>query len=264
MYGAATETRIRAAIERRYRLLPYLYTVFEEASRTGLPVLRPLWLEYPSDAQSRQNAAVFLLGRDLLVAPKLVAGHVGYDVSLPQVDWYDTSTGALVARGGHVQVPASDDGVRLFARAGAIIPTQPVVQDSDEAPRGPLQIDVWPGAECSGALYLDDGHSFAFESGASRRVQYACSVVAKSIRVSSSSSSSGPFATWWSATTIVIHGVPHAPQAVLDSASVALLSEYDAEHHFGYRAPPGTGASARLVRSAVSLSKHVSRMPRSE
>ena len=229
VYGAATESRIRAAIERRYRLLPYLYTVFEEASRTGLPVLRPLWLEYPNDAQTARNSTVFLLGRDLLVAPKLVTGRVGYDVSLPHADWYDARTGALIAGGGHVQVTASDDSVRLFARAGAIIPSQPVVQDSDEAPRGPLQIDVWPGAECDGALYLDDGHSFAFKSGASRRINYACSTAAQSMRVSSASL--GPFPTWWTATTVVIHGLPHAPQAVLDEAGSTLANEYDAEHH---------------------------------
>ncbi|HEY1533611.1 MAG TPA: glycoside hydrolase family 31 protein [Polyangiaceae bacterium] len=229
VYGAATEARIRAAIERRYRLLPYLYTVFEEASRTGLPVLRPLWLEYPNDTVSAGNSAIFLLGRDLLVAPKLVPGRVGYDVSLPHADWYDTTTGALIAGGGHVQVSASDDSVRLFARAGAIIASQPVVQDSDEAPRGPLHLDVWPGAECDGALYLDDGHSFAFKSGASRRIKYACGADAKGIRVSSASS--GPFPTWWSATTVVVHGVPHAPHAVLDAMGATLISEYDAEHH---------------------------------
>jgi alpha-glucosidase len=229
VYGRATEARIRSAIERRYRLLPYLYTVFEESARTGMPVLRPIWLEYPRDAANLTNAAIFLLGRDLLVAPKLSAGNLGYDVSLPEVGWYDTVTGSLIERGGRAKIPPSNDSVRLFARAGAIIPTQAVVQSTEDVPRGPLQIDVWPGGECAGALYLDDGHSFAFQSGASRRIEYACEADSARIRVHSTSR--GPFPTWWSATTLVIHGVLRAPHAAVDSAGGELPSAYDAEHH---------------------------------
>jgi alpha-glucosidase len=229
VYGATTEARIRSAIERRYRLLPYLYTVFEESARTGMPVLRPIWLEYPRDTANLTKATLFLLGRDLLVAPKLTAGNVGYDVSLPEAGWYDTATGSLIERGGHTQIPPSNDSVRVFARAGAIIPTQPVVQSTEDAPHGPLQIDVWPGSECVGALYLDDGQSFAFRGGASRRVEYACDV--DSARIGVHSASHGRFPTWWSATTLVIHGVLRAPRAAVDSAGSELPSAYDAEQH---------------------------------
>ncbi len=246
VHGAATLARIRSAIERRYRLLPYLYTVFEEASRTGLPVLRPLWLEYPSDAASQRNAQSFLLGSDLLVAPKLVEGNVGYTVQLPARGWYDTVTEELLQSGGAVQVPASADSVRVFVRAGAIIPEQPVVQFADQAPTGPFTLDAWPGAPCSGALYLDDGQSFAFQNGVSRRIGYECRLDQGSFSVSSHSV--GSFPTWWQETSLIVHAAPHAPRAVRDAAGSPLEHRYDAQRHTVTVRLPGASAdwSARV------------------
>ena len=229
VHGSASEARIRTAIERRYRLLPYLYSVFEESARTGIPVLRPLWLEYPEDADTSDNARAFLLGADLLVAPKLVEGDVGYEVRLPHAAWYDTVTESLIAQGGPVQVPASTESVRLFARAGAIIPTQPLVQNTGQTPVGPLELDVWPGSACSGSLYLDDGQSFAYESGASLRVTYTCVSDASGIELRSAAS--GGFPPWWQETSIVVHGVRHAPRAVTTATGAALSHEYDANRH---------------------------------
>jgi len=224
--GPATEARIRSAIERRYRLLPYLYTVFEEATRTGLPVMRPLWLEYPSDASASTNDRAFLLGRDLLVAPKLVEGSAPWQVMLPAADFWDTSSGLLVQGGGAVTVtPAVDESVRVFARAGAIVPQQPVTQSADVAPTGPLTLDVWPGAECTGALYLDAGEGYGYQSGELRRLTFTCQPSASGISVSASSS--GAFATWWSSTEVLVHGVPRMPTTV-DAGGVEPPWQYDA------------------------------------
>lgn len=60
-------TLIREAIHTRYALLPYFYTLFYEASVSGLPLMRPLWLEYPTETESFAIEDEFLLGRDLLV-----------------------------------------------------------------------------------------------------------------------------------------------------------------------------------------------------
>ena len=247
VHGAVSEARIRKAIERRYRLLPYLYTVFEEASRTGLPVLRPLWLQYPGDAASEHNANSYLLGADLLVAPKLVAGKVAYIVQLPPSGWYDTESEALIANGGPVSVAASNDSVRLFARAGAIIPKQPLVQHTDQAPNGPLELDLWPGESCSGSLYLDDGRSLDYQRAAFRRVSYACRAHDAGIDISAQST--GPLATWWSSTELVVHGLRRAPSSVADAQGVALRHDYDAKHRRSIVHLAGSSAdwSVRLV-----------------
>ncbi len=246
VHGPAVEARIRAAVERRYRLLPYLYSAFEETSRTGMPVLRPLWLEYPSDPSSPNNAAVFLVGRDLLVSPKLVAGRVGYSAELPHTDWWDTETETLVAGGGHVQIPASETSVRVYARAGAIIPTQPLVQTTAQTPTGALQLDVWPGAECSGSLYLDDGHSFAYVNGQARRLSFTCQVTANGISVSASSQ--GDYPVWWSSVLINVHGARPPRHEAVDSASKPLLTRYDAARHV---------ASVQLTDPSVAWTTHL-------
>jgi len=247
VYGPAEEARIRAGIERRYRLLPYLYTVFEEAARTGLPVMRPLWLEYPADESTYTNDTAFLLGADLLVSPKLVAGTAPWNVVLPAVDWWDTSSGVLVAGGGMVTVtPAAEESVRLFARAGAIIPQQPVTQSADVVPSGPLTLDVWPGGQCSGALYLDAGDGYAYQMGNLRRVTFLC--VASASGISVSSSSSGTYATWWNSTQVVLHGVPHAPIAV-DSGGMTPSWQYDSTSQALTMTLPGDAADWTLSAS---------------
>lgn len=227
LLGPAVEARLRRAIERRYRLLPYLYTAFEEASRTGLPVMRPLWLEHPADATTLRNDGAYLLGRDLLIAPKLVAGSAPYAVTLPQGAWWDTLTGDAVAGGSVTVTPPADDSVRIFARAGAIVPSQPLTQMAGATPQGALTVEVWPGEDCSGSLYLDDGSSFAFQRGDLRRVAYACQPAADGIAVTSASS--GRFPTWWSATRLVIHGASRP--ASVTGASGPLPWSYDGVAH---------------------------------
>jgi alpha-glucosidase len=229
LFGAAIEARARKAVERRYRLLPYLYTSFEEAARTGAPVMRPLWLEYPNDSTTYGVDNAYLLGRDLLVAPRLVAGNGRYRVTLPTgaAGWYDTETFALVPGGVHeIESPAADS-VRLFARAGAIIPEAPVVQNTQQLPQGPLTLTVWPGADCSGSLYLDDGATFAFQVGKFRRVRLTCEQSEKWFSVQGSST--GDFAPWWKELRLVLHAVPRAPQTVVDESGANLPHVYDAE-----------------------------------
>jgi alpha-glucosidase len=212
LLGPAVEARLRKAIERRYRLLPYIYTLFEETSRTGLPVMRPLWLEYPTDATTYTNEKAFLLGRDLLIAPKLAAGSDPYTVRLPAAAWWDTTTGELIRSGGDVTVtPPADDSIRIFARAGAIVPSQPLVQTAGNAPQGALSLDIWPGEDCRGSMYLDDGQSFAYRRGSKTRVSFTCTASAAGIRVTARAD--GHFPGWWTSTRLLIHGAS-APSSV--------------------------------------------------
>jgi alpha-glucosidase len=158
----------KTTVELRYRLLPQLYSVVEESSRTGLPVMRPLMLEYPEDAQTHGRGDQFLVGTDLLVAPVLVEAATSRDVYFPQGEWIDFHTGARLAGGKAHKIDAPLHRLPIFVRAGSIIAMQPIVQHTGEMAAQPIIFRAFPDAQgrATGTLYDDDGESMAYRDGA--------------------------------------------------------------------------------------------------
>ena len=89
LHNAEVEPICRDYLNLRYQLMPYTYTVTREAHDTGLPLMRALWLHYPTDATAVDRGDEFLWGRDLLVAPVVEKGAKSREVYLPAGDWYD-------------------------------------------------------------------------------------------------------------------------------------------------------------------------------
>ncbi len=164
-YGNRKEEINRKMIELRYRLLPYLYNAFHEAAETGLPVMRALLLDYPSDSRAISQEGEFLFGDDLLVAPVVKDGEIEQGVYLPTGVWYDYWTGRRFTGPASVTAEAALDRIPIFVRGGAIIPMQQVVQFTDEAPINPLTFDIYPDQSSSREYYEDDGLSFDYQSG---------------------------------------------------------------------------------------------------
>jgi alpha-glucosidase len=164
-FGAAYEKINKKSIELRYRLLPYIYSQFYQASRTGIPLMRPLFFDFPGDKNTYWNNRDFLFGDAFLVAPVLWPGSTKRDVRLPSGDWYDYWTGEKFLGLTTVRVDAPIDRIPLFVKAGSIIPTQQVVQYSDEAPVDPLTLQVFPSAGSLSTMYEDDGISFDYQGG---------------------------------------------------------------------------------------------------
>jgi alpha-glucosidase len=248
----------RRYVEERYRLLPYLYTTAEEMSRTGLPIDRPVFLEFPFGSVDGQpldlsNAGAFLFGPDLLVAQSPFPDEVDdYNVGLPPVGWYDYWTGARVdastGRKGidnaaivqpEVRIHRTLDTLPVFARAGAIVPEQPLVQSTDEKPQGPLTLRVYPptaiGNDCDGSLYLDDGVSYNFRQGDFLRLKFSCRVNGQGIVVTVAPRE-GRFEPWWTQFSVEIYGegkpATSASMAAINGANATPVSTgYDTEHH---------------------------------
>jgi alpha-glucosidase len=164
-YGNRAEEINRRMIELRYRLMPYLYNAFREASETGLPVMRALLLEYPGDATAVGQEGEFLFGDDLLVAPVVKDGEREQAVYLPAGAWYDFWTGRRYDGPAQVTAKALLDRIPIFVRGGAIIPMQQVVQYTDESPINPLSFDIYPDQGSSREYYEDDGLSFDYKQG---------------------------------------------------------------------------------------------------
>lgn len=220
----------RRFIEERYRLMPYLYGLAELNARTGDPIMRPVFYDYPSAlSASCDQSTTFTLGKSLLVAPPpRIESPQSYDVCLPAGGWYDywtglragapqvaagdqpiqsasQATGAAQTRGDVVSETPRLDRLPVFVRAGTILPRQAVVQSTAEKPQGPLMLDVYPGDDCQGDLYADDGHSMAYTRGDYLRQTVRCTVTPQGLQLDFAQRQ-GRFASPWKQITVTVHG----------------------------------------------------------
>ena len=167
-FGPQAEAATRKAIELRYRLIPYLYTLAEQTSRTGAPMMRPLLMEFPDDPKTFDLRDQWLMGARLLVAPVLQEGGAR-DVYLPQGDWYGFNSNARIAGGQTLKVTAALDEIPMYTRAGTILPLGPIMQSTMLGKPDPLEVRVYPGADAQFSLYEDDGDNYDYQKGAFTR-----------------------------------------------------------------------------------------------
>ncbi|HXB68665.1 MAG TPA: glycoside hydrolase family 31 protein, partial [Candidatus Acidoferrales bacterium] len=169
-YGKYYEDIIRKYLKLRYRLLPFLYTALEEAHRTGVPMFRPLLLDYQEDENTLGIDDEFTIAGDLLAAPILKPNLSARLVYLPAGVWFDYWTGARYEGGRMIRVEAPLETVPLFVRGGAILPLGPEMNYVGEKPSSPL-FEIYPDArgEASTSLYEDDGLTEAYQQGSFRQ-----------------------------------------------------------------------------------------------
>ncbi len=228
--GPEQEAIRKRYIELRYRLLPYIYTSMEETSRTGVPLMEPLFLEYPSEEDYYGDDHVFLFGHDFFVAPVVTEKLDAEEIHLPPGDWYDFWTAEKHPSHEHISLHPALAEMPIYVRAGAIIPMQPVVQDTNERPDGPLQLRVYAGDDCRGTLYEDDGISFAYKKGDFLRINYACQVSPDSLSVTSTIVKNA-FQPWWNSTQLKIFGTSAEPKEILIGGQLIHEWRYDSRSH---------------------------------
>lgn len=270
--GEQHENIRRHFIEERYRLMPYLYTLAEESARTGIPMMRPLFLDYPDAARDKHPIDIdpgveseFLLGHDLLIAPSpyLDAPDM-YTVEFPSAGWFDYWTGERVhpATGPdpepNAPPPATEqvtlsasvhpslDSLPVYVRAGAILPIEPLVQSTEETPQGPLTLRVYAGDDCRGSLYTDDGKSFAFEHGNFLRMNFTCTITSKGIEIAISRHE-GSFIPWWKSLRLEIYGWTPASGKIQQDGKDSAIPMERGKNFVAISVPDsGTGTSLKL------------------
>lgn len=174
-FGPEVEATCRRALERRYRLMPYFYTLFREASVSGVPVARPVFFADPRDPALRSEDDSFLLGPDLLVSAQ-VSPDGRREPLLPRGVW----------RGFRFEQEAVDpDLPELYVRGGGIIPLGPVMEFVDEKPLNPLTLLVSLDAEgkAEGWLYEDAGDGYGYREGDYLLTRYRATLEGKSVTV---------------------------------------------------------------------------------
>lgn len=154
-FGPEIEEVSRVAIQRRYRLLPYIYTLFQEASVTGMPIMRPVFFADLETRWLRGEEEAFLFGRDILVIPKWA-----YKPAIPKGNWRSFS---LVGEDSKND-PYQPD-IRI--REGAIIPTGKIIQNTTEYSLDTLTLYVSLNDQgyAEGRLYHDAGEGFGYQNG---------------------------------------------------------------------------------------------------
>jgi alpha-glucosidase len=229
----------RHFVEERYRLMPYLYALADENARTGAPLMRPVFYEYPDALQGPcDQSSTFLLGDRLLVAPPPnFESPAAYNICLPSGHWYDYWSGAPVERVKIVSAPGATGpaaqvvsalpslaSLPVYVRAGTILPRQPLVQSTAETPQGPLSLEIYPGDDCHGVLYADDGHTLRYERGGYLRQALRCAASAGELKVMFEARSGG-FHPWWTQLQIHVHGWRGAASATLAGHEVAAQAD---------------------------------------
>lgn len=175
--GTMFRDAIEKAIELRYQLAPYFYSLNAAVTFDGLMPVTSMALAYPNDRTARKVGWQYMYGHELLVCPVTHPMYYGagsteiseadrsVDVYLPEGGWYDFYTEEYFEGGRFIKVDCTIDKIPLFVRAGAIIPTSPVMQYVDEDPDAPCEVRIYGGADGEFVLYNDSGDGYDYENG---------------------------------------------------------------------------------------------------
>lgn len=169
-FGEEVEGILREFIGLRYRWMPHLYNLFHEAEKCGLPVIRPLVLEYPRDPHVTNLCDQFLLGENVLIAPVYRPDTDHRSVYLPEGRWIDYWDGEVHEGGRHILAAAPLHIMPMYVKAGSFTAEGPLKQYALEETEETVIFHLY-GAEAAGgfsaaySLYEDDGHSFSYRKG---------------------------------------------------------------------------------------------------
>jgi alpha-glucosidase len=251
--GPAQEAIRRHFIEERYRLLPYLYTTTEHTAHDGVPMMRPLFVEFPEATTDGQpfdleaGGSEFLVGPDLLVAPNPSPEEIApYEVHLPPGTWYDYWTGERFERAAktatrdleqrdrmhaaqRLMITPALDALPVYVHGGSIVPIEPLTQSTEETPKGPLTLRVYPATDratpCTGEIYADDGHTFNFRQEDYTRVNFSCVLQQDGSMTFTVAPQQGRFHPWWTEYRLEIYGwTPTRHTASTDSSKLPLTA----------------------------------------
>jgi alpha-glucosidase len=171
LYGPDALAAIRAAIELRYRLIPFYYSLAHETCQTGITLMRPLLMDFPDDPKTANLSDQWMVGGSLLAAPVLQAGGKR-SVYLPAGRWYAFGSNLPLKGKRTLEVTAGLDEIPLYVQAGSLLPLGPVLQQTRQLPGGPLELQIYPGQDATFTLFEDDGETTDYLKGQVRTTTF--------------------------------------------------------------------------------------------
>ncbi|MDK0955163.1 glycoside hydrolase family 31 protein [Clostridium perfringens] len=163
-FGPRAEKIAKKSIELRYELLPYIYDLYYISHKEGLPIFRPMIMEYEKDMNLLNMREQFMLGENMIVAPVLYEGERSKTVYLPKGSWFNYFTREKLQGDKWYKLPCELDEILVFVKEGSIIPTyNKKFRNVKERPKNIL-LKVF-GENAKGFHYNDDGHSMEYLEG---------------------------------------------------------------------------------------------------
>ena len=163
-FGPRAEKIAKKSIKLRYELLPYIYDLYYISHKEGLPIFRPMIMEYEKDMNLLNMREQFMLGENMIVAPVLYEGERSKTVYLPKGSWFNYFTREKLQGGKWYKLPCELDEILVFVKEGSIIPTyNKKFRNVKERPNNIL-LKVF-GENAKGFHYNDDGHTMEYLEG---------------------------------------------------------------------------------------------------
>lgn len=240
-FGEEIEAIVREYVGLRYRWMPHLYNLFREAAETGLPVMRPLVLEYPNDPNVANLCDQFLLGSDVLVAPVYRPDTEHRTVYLPAGQWLDYWTGELLEGGRHLLAYAPLAKLPLYIRKGAVIAEGPLMQHAADQTEEYAEFNLYGASAGEGfrseySLYEDDGVSFGYRDGEYSRLHVRAEGTGSGLAITWGYGETRPAAADRKALRFRLRYPDFAPEGVKAEGLAAITAEQLQAGAYGYYA----------------------------
>jgi len=227
-YDDEAEAISKTFINFRYRLLPYMYAAFYEASQTGMPVARSLSINYPHDDKvydiTYQHQ--FLFGSSLLVVP-VTSTERSRKLYLPKGEWYNIYSDEKLAGGKELTEETPIYQLPVFVKGATVIPFQSVVQSTKDNPSDTLELHIYNGNEESSVVYYEDeGDGFGYKKNVYCKKQLLFSGKQKNLRMQKQE---GSFTSRFKKIKLVFHGFDTGMNRIkINNADIGLSKTNDA------------------------------------
>ena len=168
-FDKPVQQRLKAVVDGRYALVPYIYTMCRQAHETGISLCRPMYYDYPEANEAYTYKNEYMFGDNLLITPitQPIAQGEKYsqvDVWLPEGEWLELATGTMLQGGATFKRPFNIDEYPVYVKAGSLLPYFGKVNNLSGT-RQPVTLRVFPGGNSGEfTMYEDNGEDARYET----------------------------------------------------------------------------------------------------
>ena len=152
-----TQEIVRNYMKLRYAMLPYNYTLAYQNATAGLPLMRPLFYQFPDDTAASKAENQYMWGENLMVAPVIEKGKQTQSIYFPKGQWFDFHTGVEYTGKKRIDFPLNIENIPVFAKAGSFIPMTKPLTTTDQYSGGDYVVRYYPYGKSTFLQFEDNG-----------------------------------------------------------------------------------------------------------